>query len=48
MRISIFAESIKRLYIDGKVSKEKILELKKDSKLTIEETNYILDAQQGL
>lgn len=44
MRISIFVESIKRLYMDGKIDKEKILELKKDSKLTIEETNYILDA----
>ena len=44
MGISIFAESIKRLYISGNVDKEKILELKKDGKLTIEEVNYILDA----
>lgn len=44
MEISIFAESIKRLYIGGNVDKEKILELKKDGKLTIEEVNYILDA----
>lgn len=44
MRISIFAESIKRLYMDGKVSKEKILNLCKDKKLTEEETNYILEA----
>lgn len=44
MRISIFAESIKRLYKDEKINKEKILELKKDGKLTIEETNYILEA----
>lgn len=44
MGIGIFAESIRRLYIDGKIEKEKILELKKDCKLTIEELNYILDA----
>lgn len=45
MEIGIFAESIKRLYADGKIEKEKILELKKDGKLTIEEVNYILEAQ---
>lgn len=44
MRISIFAESIKRLYKYKKVNEEKILELKKNGKLTIEETNYILEA----
>lgn len=44
MGISILAESIKRLYADGKVEKEKIMELKKDGKLTIEELNYILEA----
>lgn len=42
MGIGFFAESIRRLYTDGKVEKEKILELKKDGKLTIEEVNYIL------
>lgn len=45
MGIGIFVESIKRLYVDGKVKKEKILELKKEGKLTIEEVNYILEAQ---
>lgn len=45
MRISIFAESIKRLHIDGKIGKEKIIELYKNNKLTIDEVNYILDAQ---
>lgn len=44
MGIGIFAESIRRLYIDGKIEKDKILEFKKDGKLTIEELNYILDA----
>lgn len=42
--MTIFVESIKRLYADGKIEKEKILELKKDGRLTIEELNYILDA----
>lgn len=44
MVIGIFAESIKRLYADGKIEKEKIMKLKKDGKLTIEEMNYILEA----
>ena len=45
MGISIFAEAINRLYKDEKIEKEKILELKKNGKLTIDELNYILDAQ---
>ena len=45
MGIGIFAESIRRLYMDEKIEKEKIMELKKDGKLTIEELNYILDAK---
>lgn len=43
MNISIFAESVKRLYTDGLLDKEKILELKQNGKLTIEEVNFILD-----
>lgn len=43
--MSQFVESVKRLYQDGMLDKEKILILKKDGKLTIEEVNYILDAQ---
>lgn len=44
MAISIFVESLKRLYKDGKVNEEKILELCKDKKITEEEKNFILDA----
>ena len=46
MGVSIFAESIKRLYCDGFIDKEKILELKQNGKLTIEEINFILDDAQ--
>ena len=43
MEVSVFAESIKRLYFDEMLNKEKIMELHKNGKLTIEEINYILD-----
>lgn len=43
MRIGIFAESVKRLYVDGMLDKEKILELKQNGKLTIDEVNYIFN-----
>lgn len=46
MSISIFAESVKRLYADGMLDMEKILELKQNGKLTIEEINFILDNAQ--
>ena len=46
MVISIFAESIKRLYIDEMLDKDKIMELHKNGKLSIEEINYILDNAQ--
>lgn len=39
----LFVESIKRLYADSKITKEKIVELFKDKKITEEELNYILD-----
>jgi hypothetical protein len=39
-----FVESVKRLYQDGMLDKEKILELKQNGKLTIEDINYILEA----
>lgn len=48
MQISILAESVKRLYTDGMLDKDKILDLYKNGKLTIDETNYILDSQEGL
>ena len=44
MGISIFAESVKRLYQDGMLDKEKIMDLYKNGKLTIEEVNYVLDS----
>ena len=41
MGISIFVESIKRLYMDGKVDEKKILEFCKNGKITEEEKKYI-------
>lgn len=38
-----FVESMKRLYANGKVSKEKVIELRKNGKLTINEVNFILE-----
>lgn len=39
---SVFVESMRRLYKDGKVSKDKICELFESEKITEEEKNYIL------
>lgn len=44
--MSQFVESVKRLYADGMLDKEKILELKQNGKLTIEEVNFIFDNAQ--
>ena len=41
---SVFVESMRRLYRDGKVTKEKILELFESGKITEEEKLYILNA----
>lgn len=38
-----FVESLKRLYKDGKVTEEKILELYESGKITEKEKMYILD-----
>lgn len=38
-----FVESMKRLYMGKRIDKEKIMELYKNGKLTIEEVNFILD-----
>ncbi len=46
MKISIFAESVKRLYGDGFINKEKVMELYKNGKLTVGEVNFILDNAQ--
>ena len=40
-----FVESMKRLYVNGKVDKEKIMELRKNGKLTIDEINFILESR---
>lgn len=39
-----FIESMKRLYLSGKVSRDKIVELYESKKITKEESNYILNA----
>ena len=41
---SVFVESMRRLYRDGKVSKEKIVELYENGKINDEEKSYILNA----
>lgn len=41
---SMFVESLKRLYQDGKIDEKKILEFSKNEKITNDEKNYILDA----
>lgn len=41
---SVFVESMRRLYRDGKVGKEKIVELFESGKITEEEKLYILNA----
>lgn len=40
-----FVESIKRLYEDKKVSKEKVIELFNNGKITLNEKNYILNIE---
>lgn len=41
---SIFVESMRRLYRDGKVLEKKIVELYESNKITEEEKGYILNA----
>jgi hypothetical protein len=41
---SVFVESMRRLYRDGKVLESKILELFESGKITEEEKLYILNA----
>lgn len=41
---SIFVESMRRLYRDGKVNENKILELFESNKITEEEKLYIINA----
>lgn len=41
-----FVESVRRLYLEDALDRDKIMELYKNSKLTVEEVNYILDDAQ--
>ena len=41
---SVFVESMRRLYRDGKVDKDKIVELFESKKISEEEKTYILNA----
>ena len=41
---SVFVESMRRLYMDGKVDEKKVCELFECGKITEEEKNYILNA----
>ena len=45
---SVFIESMRRLYKDGKVNMDKILELFESEKISEEEKWYILNARKGL
>lgn len=45
---SIFVEAMRRLYRDGKVDEDKIVELFVGGKITEEEKWYILNARKGL
>lgn len=42
--MSVFIESLKRLYQNGKLTVDKVAELLKDNKITEEEKEYILNA----
>ena len=41
---SVFVESMRRLYRDGKVDEKKIISLFNEGKITEEEKSYILNA----
>jgi hypothetical protein len=41
---SVFVESMRRLYRDGKIDKQKIILLFNSGKITDEEKSYILNA----
>lgn len=45
---SVFVESMRRLYRDGKVDEKKIVELFESKKIADEEKSYILNAHKGL
>ena len=39
-----FVESVKRLYLEDALDRDKIMELYKNGKLTVEDVNYILES----
>ena len=41
--VNAFIESVRRLYIEGKIKEDKILEWYKDGKITVEDKLYILE-----
>ena len=43
--MNMFVESVKRLYDENFIDKDKVLELKQNGKLTIEEVNYIFETR---
>lgn len=44
----LFVESIRRLYKDGKISKQKVVELYESEKITREELDFILDVNSNV
>lgn len=42
--MSQFVESLRRLYVDGKLKEERVNKLFEDGKITVEEKLYILAA----
>ena len=45
--MSVFVESLARLYKNGKLTNEKVLELFQNNKITEDEKWYILNARKG-
>lgn len=43
--MSIFVESLKRLYVENKIDEKKVIELFKNNKITEEEKWFILNAR---
>jgi len=44
MHYTLFVDSIRRLYKERRIAKEKVMELHKNKKITDEECEYILSA----
>lgn len=46
--MNVFVESLKRLYKDGKLTSEKVIDLFQNGKITEQEKWDILNARKGL